>query len=81
MGDLGEDVLGELGEYELSAVQYVYGKGRVAARELANYLARSVIVSRPVLKSLVERGFSAGTATALTTRLNTIPFTGPSRFE
>lgn len=69
MGDFGEGVLGDLGEYELSAVQYAYGKGRAVARALANYLGRSVIVSRPVLKSLVERGFSAGTATALTRQL------------
>ena len=55
-GDLGEDVLDDLGEYELAAVQYVYGKGRVTAKQLADHLGRSVKVSRPALKSLVERG-------------------------
>lgn len=54
--DIGEDVLGALGEYELAALQYVYGRGRVTARELAHYLGRSVKVSRPALKSLAEKG-------------------------
>ena len=54
--DIGEDALGALGEYELAALQYVYGKGRVTARELADHLGRSVKVSRPALKSLVKKG-------------------------
>ena len=53
--DLGEDVYRSLDEYELSALQYVYGRGRVTAKELAEYLGRSVKVSRPALKSLVEK--------------------------
>lgn len=54
--DIDEDALGALGEYELAALQYVYGKGRMTARELADHLGRSVKVSRPVLKSLVKKG-------------------------
>lgn len=53
--DLGEDVYRSLDEYELAALQYVYGRGRVTAKELAEYLGRSVKVSRPALKSLVEK--------------------------
>jgi ATP-dependent DNA helicase RecG len=52
----GDSIAGDLGEYELAAVQYVYRKGRVTAKELAGHLGRSVKVSRPVLRSLVERG-------------------------
>ena len=53
--DLGEDVYRSLDEYELAALQYVYGRGRVTAKELAEYLGRSVKVSRPALKSLVKK--------------------------
>ena len=55
-GDLGEGVLRSLSEYEFAALQYAYGKGRMAAKELADHLGRSVRISRPVLKSLVEKG-------------------------
>lgn len=53
--DLGEDVYRSLDEYELAALQYVYGRGRVTAKELAEHLGRSVKVSRPALKSLVDK--------------------------
>lgn len=53
--DFGEDVIDNLSEYELAALQYVYGRGKVTAKELADHLGRSVRVSRPALKSLVKK--------------------------
>lgn len=53
--ELGEGKYQKLGEYELAALRYVYGKGRVTAKELAEHLGRSVRISRPVLKGLVEK--------------------------
>lgn len=53
--DLGEDTLGDLGEYELAALQYVYGKGRVTVKELAGHLGRSAKVARTALKSLSKK--------------------------
>ncbi|MCH3956340.1 MAG: hypothetical protein LKE45_02995 [Olsenella sp.] len=54
--DIGEDVACALGEYELAALQYVYGRGRVTVKELAGHLGRSAKVARTALKSLSERG-------------------------
>lgn len=54
--DLGEDVVGALGEYERAALQYVYGRGRVTVKELADHLGRSAKVARKALKSLSGKG-------------------------
>lgn len=53
--DFGKETLNNLSEYELAALQYVYGKGKVTVKELSDYLGRSGKVSRPILKSLVEK--------------------------
>lgn len=54
--DLGDDVLNGLNEYEIKALRYVYGKGRVTVRELADYLGRGTRVARTALRSLSEQG-------------------------
>ena len=54
--DLGDDALGVLGEYELAALQYVYGRGRVTVKELSGHLGRSAKVARTALKSLSGKG-------------------------
>lgn len=52
---LGEGVYGDLSEYELAAVQYTYGKGRVTVRGLAEHLGRSSKVARATLRSLADK--------------------------
>ena len=52
---VGEAVLESLNEYELSAMQYVYARGRATVRDLAGHLGRSVKVSRQTLRGLAER--------------------------
>lgn len=32
VGDMGQEVYGSLNEYELAAIQYVYGKGRITVK-------------------------------------------------
>lgn len=53
--DFDKETLNNLSEYELATLQYVYGKGKVTAKELAKHLGRSVKISRPTLKSLVKK--------------------------
>ena len=53
---IGQDAYDALSEYELAAVQYVYAKGRVSVRELAEHLGRSEKVSRSTLRRLAEIG-------------------------
>lgn len=55
-GDVGQEVLDGLSEYELTALQYIYAKGRITVRELCTLLNRSVKVARPVLRGLVGKG-------------------------
>lgn len=52
---LGAGVYGDLSEYELAAVQYTYGKGRVTVRGLAEHLGRSSKVARATLRSLADK--------------------------
>ena len=52
---VGEAVLESLNEYELSAMQYVYARGRATVRDLAGHLGRSVKVSSQTLRGLAER--------------------------
>lgn len=54
-GDVGEDAYRELNEYELAAIQYVYGKGRITTRELALRIGRSPVFSSKTLKGLVDK--------------------------
>lgn len=54
--DIEQSVYESLTEYELATVQYAYAKGRVTVAELTEYLGRSVKISRPALKSLVDKG-------------------------
>ena len=56
VGDMGQEVYGSLNEYELAAIQYVYGKGRITVKELSDHLQRSAKISRSVLKALVGKG-------------------------
>ena len=49
VGDMGQEVYGSLNEYELAAIQYVYGKGRITVKELSDHLQRSAKISRSVL--------------------------------
>ena len=58
-GDVGQEVLDGLNEYELTALQYIYAKGRITVRELCTLLNRSVKVARPVLRGLVDKGVLA----------------------
>lgn len=53
---IGQAVFESLNEYELAAMQYVYARGRITVGELSDHLGRSVKVSRPTLKGLVEKG-------------------------
>ena len=53
---IGQDAYEALNEYELAAVQYVYAKGRITVGELSEHLNRSVKISRPTLRGLVNRG-------------------------
>lgn len=55
-GNVGQDVIDELNEYELAALQYIYAKGSITVRELCSQLNRSVKVARPVLRGLVDKG-------------------------
>ena len=52
-------MLGGLNEYEFTALQYIYAKGRITVRELCTLLDRSVKVARPVLRGLVGKGVLA----------------------
>ena len=56
VGDVGQDVINKLSEYELAALRYVYATGSITVRELCAQLDRSVKVARPVLRSLAEKG-------------------------
>ena len=56
VGDMGQEVYGSLNEYELAAIQYVYGRGRITVKELSDHLQRSAKISRSVLKALVNKG-------------------------
>lgn len=58
-GNVGQDVINELSEYELAALRYVYAKGSITIRELCAQLDRSVKVTRPVLRGLVKKGVLA----------------------
>lgn len=53
---IGLAVFKSLNEYELAAMQYVYAKGRITVGEPSDHLGRSVKISRPTLKGLVEKG-------------------------
>lgn len=53
---IGQAAFDELNEYELAAMQYVYAKGRITVGELSEHLGRSVKVSRPTLRGLVDKG-------------------------
>lgn len=53
---IGQAAFEGLNEYELAAMQYVYAKGRVTVGELSEYLGRSVKISRPTLRGLVDKG-------------------------
>lgn len=55
-GNIGQDVIDELNEYELAALQYIYAKGSITVRELCSLLNRSVKIARPVLRGLVDKG-------------------------
>ena len=55
-GNIGQDVIDELSEYELAALQYIYAKGSITVRELCSQLNRSVKIARPVLRELVNKG-------------------------
>ena len=55
VGSLGEGTYQSLNEYELAAVQYAYGRGRVTVKELAEHLGRSTKVARAALRSLADR--------------------------
>lgn len=56
VGDVGQDVINKLSEYELTALRYAYATGSITVRELCAQLDRSVKVARPVLRSLAEKG-------------------------
>lgn len=56
-GSMGQAVFESLNEYEIAAMQYVYAKGRITTGELSEHLGRSVKVSRPTLRGLVDKGF------------------------
>ena len=49
---LGQDAMDGLSEYEIAAVQYLYGNGRVRVGELAEYLERSRTTASRILRSL-----------------------------
>ena len=53
---IGGELYGSLTEYERTALQYVYGRGRANVSGLADYMGRSVKVSRNTLKALVDKG-------------------------
>ena len=53
---IGSEFYGSLTEYERTALQYVYGRGRANVSGLADYMGRSVKVSRNTLKALVDKG-------------------------
>lgn len=53
---IGQAAFEGLNEYEFAAMQYVYAKGRVTVGELSEYLGRSVKISRPTLRGLVDKG-------------------------
>lgn len=55
VGSLGEGTYQSLNEYELAAVQYAYGRGRVMVKELAEHLGRSTKVARAALRSLADK--------------------------
>lgn len=55
VGSLGEGTYQSLNEYELAAVQYAYGRGRVTVKELAEHLGRSAKVARAALRSLADK--------------------------
>ena len=51
----GEGIYRSLNEYELAAVQYAYGRGRVTVKDLAAHLDRSPKVARAILRSLADK--------------------------
>lgn len=53
---IGGELYGSLTEYERTALQYVYGRGAANVSGLADYMGRSVKVSRNTLKALVNKG-------------------------
>ncbi len=53
---VGGDLYEGLSAYEREALQYVFGRGHANVAGLAEYMGRSVKVSRSTLKSLVEKG-------------------------
>lgn len=53
---IGQSAFESLNEYELAAVQYVYGRGRITVKELSDHLGRSVKISRPTLRALADKG-------------------------
>ncbi len=53
---IGGELYDSLTEYERTALQYVYGRGKANVSGLADYMGRSVKVSRNTLKSLVDKG-------------------------
>lgn len=55
--DLGEDVVGVLGEYERAALQYVYGRGRVTVKELVGHLGRSAKGGTRGAEVALEEGY------------------------
>lgn len=56
---IGEDVYRELNEYERAAMQYVFGKGRITTRELAERINRSTVFSSRTLKLLASKNLLA----------------------
>lgn len=59
IGEIGEEAFQSLNEYELAAVQYVYGKGKTTVSDLSKHLGRSVNVARKTLKDLTKKDILA----------------------
>ena len=59
VASVGQEAYEGLSEYEIAALQYVYVKGRVTVKGLAERLGRTTKVARPILKGLEASGFLA----------------------
>lgn len=53
---VGQAEYDSLNEYEIAAIQYVYGKGRISTKILSSFIGKSSMVSSRTLKGLVEKG-------------------------
>lgn len=53
---IGTDILSEMNEYEIRTVQFVYMRGSITSRELAELINRGVAFSSKTLRGLRDKG-------------------------